>query len=322
MELTGADLPAEWRVRRPTLEDVPAILAVVHASDIAVVGYPDFTADDVREVLTAPATDPERDCWVALDPAGEIVAWSYLDNPNRGEREFVEVYVHPERGVPAQRPLLALALPRVAERRAAFGLERMTLRAGAVPTERPWIETLKDAGFTFVKRYARMRRSLDGVSPTPPAPPDGVIIRLLRHTDEADMRRFHYILDTAFTDTPDHAPSTYETWRERVDALPAVEWDEWFVAEVDGVAAGALQSAYQPPEEDEGWVKNLAVLREYRKRGVGAALLARAFAVYAGKGRKHAGLGVDLANPTYAHRLYGAVGMTASYEADIYERTV
>ncbi|HET8680341.1 MAG TPA: GNAT family N-acetyltransferase, partial [Micromonosporaceae bacterium] len=143
MELTGADLPAEWRVRRPTLEDVPAILAVVHASDIAVVGYPDFTADDVREVLTAPATDPERDCWVALDPAGEIVAWSYLDNPNRGEREFVEVYVHPERGVPAQRPLLALALPRVAERRAAFGLERMTLRAGAVLTERAWVETLK-----------------------------------------------------------------------------------------------------------------------------------------------------------------------------------
>jgi len=309
-------------VRRPTLDDVPDILAVVHASDIAAIGYPDFTVDDVREVLTAPTTDLEQDCWVALDPAGEIVGWSYLDNPNRGERELVEVYVHPERGVPAQRPLLALALPRAAERAVAFGLEQMTLRAGAILTERTRIETLKDAGFAFVKRYARMSRSLDGVSPTPPAPPDGVTIRLLRHTDEADMRRFHYILDTAFADTPDHAPSTYEMWRERVDALPAVEWDEWFVAEVDGVAAGALRSTYQPPEEDEGWVRSLAVLREYRKRGVGAALLARAFAVYAGKGRKHAGLGVDLTNPTHAYRLYGAVGMTASYEFDSYERTI
>ncbi|HET8659531.1 MAG TPA: GNAT family N-acetyltransferase [Micromonosporaceae bacterium] len=213
MEPAGAALPAGWRVRRPTLDDVPAILAVVHAGDIAAVGYPDFTADDVREVLTAPATDPERDCWVALDPA-------------------------------------------------------------------------------------------------------------LRPTDEADMRRFHYILDTAFADTPDHAPSTYEMWRERVDALPVVDWDEWFVAEVDGFAVGVLQPAYQPPEEDEGWVKNLAVLREHRKRGVGAALLARAFAVYAGKGRRYAGLGVDLANPTHARRLYGAVGMTASYEVDIYERPV
>ena len=33
-----ADLPAGWTTRRPTLDDVPAILAVVHASDIAAVG--------------------------------------------------------------------------------------------------------------------------------------------------------------------------------------------------------------------------------------------------------------------------------------------
>jgi mycothiol synthase len=75
-------------------------------------------------------------------------------------------------------------------------------------------------------------------------------------------------------------------------------------------------------EEDGGWVKNLAVLRAYRRRGVGEALLRRAFATYAGKGRTRAGLGVDLANPTQAARLYRAVGMHPLYDANIYQRTV
>jgi mycothiol synthase len=51
-------------------------------------------------------------------------------------------------------------------------------------------------------------------------------------------------------------------------------------------------------------------------------LLRRAFAVYAAKGRDTAGLGVDLANPTQAVRLYRAVGMRPLYEANIYQRTV
>jgi ribosomal protein S18 acetylase RimI-like enzyme len=69
-------------------------------------------------------------------------------------------------------------------------------------------------------------------------------------------------------------------------------------------------------------IRYLAVLRPYRRRGVGEALLHRAFAAYAGKGIDQAGRGVDLANPTRAARLYRAVGMTPKYEADIYERAL
>ena len=320
--LAVTEFPAGWSTRRPTLDDVPAILALVHASDIAAMGQADFSPEDVREALTAPYMDPTRDSWLTLDPAGEIVGWAYIENTSGGPRDFVEVYVHPERGLPAQRPLLDLLLTRVAERAAGFGHAQMTARGGAIPTEQAWIDTLRAAGFTFVKRYARMRRPLDGVSPTPPAPPEGVTIRLVDPDDDADMRRFHRIINEAFADTLDHEPSTYEGWRERLAALPSVSWDEWFVAEVDGAPVGVLRSADQSLDQNEGWVKALAVLREHRKRGVGAALLRRAFAAYAAKGREYAGLGVDLTNPTEAARLYHAVGMTAMYEADMYERTV
>lgn len=322
MAAVKLELPTGWTARRPTLADVPEILSVVHASDVASVGEPDFSADDVREVLTAPNLDPARDSWLAVDPADVIVGWAYLENPHRAEREFVEVYVHPERGLPAQAPLLARQLARVAERAAEFGFEQMTVRSGAIPNELRWIGVLRDAGFEFVKRYARMRRPLTGADGEAPTPPPGVTIRQVSADDDADLRTFHRVLDAAFRDTPDYQPATYQQWRAQVAALPAVPWDEWYVAEVDGVPAGILQSADQSADQREGWTKNLAVLREYRRRGVGAALLRRAFAGYAAKGYEHAGLGVDLENPTEAARLYRSVGMTPAYEADIFERVV
>jgi mycothiol synthase len=315
-------LPAGWRTRRPTLADVPAILAVAQASDIAAIGAPDVSSDDVEAALTSPNTDPATDSWLALDPAGRVVGWAYLENPSAGHRDMVEVYVHPEHGRPAQRPLLALLLHRVAERAALFGRAELTARGGAIPSETAWRDALTDAGFRFVKRYARMRRPLAGLDPTPPPTPHGVTIRPIRPADDADLRLVHGIIQTAFSDTSDHTPIDYPAWRAQLAALPSIAWDEWFVAEVDGAPAGALQSADQSVDQNEGWVKMLAVLRPYRRRGVGAALLRRALATYAAKGRSHAGLGVDLSNPTQPITVYRAAGLTPAYEADMYERTV
>jgi mycothiol synthase len=309
-------LPEGWTLRRPTFDDLPAILAMVHASDMAAVGEADFTPDEVREALTDSGTDMERDSWVALDETGTIVGSTYPHNANGGDRDFIEVFVWPSRGLPAQRPLLELIMARAAERGAEFGHEIYRVRAGAIPTEKAYIDLLTEAGFAFSRRNSRMRMSLDAVSPTPPAAPDGVTIRELRHDDEAEMRRFHQVIEDAFRDT-DHLAVDYAAWRRQVDAEPTKTWNEWLVAFAGGEMAGALQSA--DGEENEGWVKRLAVGRDHRRRGIGEALLRHAFAVYAGNGRERAGLGVDMANPTRAVRLYLAVGLTPLYEANIYE---
>jgi mycothiol synthase len=314
-------LPDGWTTRRPTLDDVPTILEMVQASDLAATGQIDFSAEDVREALTNPHTDPAQDCWLAFDPAGRLMGWAYPDNPSAGPRDFIEVYVHPQGGGPARRPLLDRLLDRVAVRAADFGHDPIVVRAGTIPTETEYVEALTDAGFTFVKRYARMTRPLTDADRTPPPPPDGVLVRPVDPDDDAELRHFHAVIQEAFVDSLDHAPVEYPAWREKLAKLPTVAYDEWFVAEVDGGAwAGVLQSADQSLEQNEGWVKMLAVLRPYRRRGVGATLLRRAFAAYAAKGRTAAGLGVDLANPTAPASLYRAVGLTPAYEADMYER--
>lgn len=316
-----ADLPAGWQIRRPGLDDVPAILALVHASDIAAVGEADFTAEEVVEILQAPNHDPERDSWLVTQPGGRVVGWAYVDNPTRDVRENLDVYVHPDGGEPAQAPLLALALTRIAERAREAGRGEVTVRAGAIASERHYLGVLDEAGFTFVKRYGRMRRALTGTE-TLPVPRTGVVVRTIRAEDDADLRTFFGILKAAFDDIPDSLSGSYDDYRARLAALPSISWDEWFVAEVDGVPAAVLQSADQAGELNEAWVKNLAVSREFRGQGLGRLLLDTAFATYAAKGRRAAGLGVDMTNPTGAYRLYETVGMSPVYEADVYERQV
>lgn len=313
-------LPPGWSTRRPTLDDVPELLKLAHASDMAAVGEPDFTTDDVREALTDPGTDPAVDCWVALDADGAIVGWTYPHNTTGGPRDFIEVYTWPGRGEPSRRHLLDLILARAAERGAALGHSPYEVRAGAIPTETDYIEALTDAGFAFLNQHARMEMSLAGVPDTIPEPPAGVTVRPVAHDDEAELRRFHAVIEEAFRDS-DHRSMDFDSWRAKVAAQRSITWDEWFVAEVDGQIVGALQSADGDGEQEgEGWVRGLGVLRAYRKRGVGEALLRRAFATYVRNGRTRAGLGVDMANPTKAERLYHAVGMHPKYRANIYQK--
>ncbi len=60
--------------------------------------------------------------------------------------------------------------------------------------------------------------------------------------------------------------------------------------------------------------------RDWRRRGIGHALLAHAFGAFAERGLARAGLGVDSESPTGANALYEDVGMSSTSRFDIYER--
>jgi mycothiol synthase len=258
---------------------------------------------------------------VVFDLTGRMAGFGAMNNETRSDRDNIEIYVHPDGGQPAIPALLRWGLARVARRAREWGRPGLTARVGLVPTETALVEAVTAVGFRFAKRYARMRVELP--APVEPVVPAGVTIRPFRHDDEAERLTWHRILMAAFADTPDFIRSTPEDWWAKTDR-PAVriDWDEWWLALVDGEPAGLLQSDGMSVEQDEGWVKNLAVLRAHRGRGIGRALLATAFAAYTAKGRKRAGLGVDLTNPTGAYDLYRSVGMSPAFEADMYERAV
>lgn len=78
-------------------------------------------------------------------------------------------------------------------------------------------------------------------------------------------------------------------------------------------------SAAQPGPR--GHVDSLRVAEQWRRRGIGAALLAQAFAALRERGADRVGLSVDAASPTGAPNLYLAVGMHVTRRYLVMERT-
>lgn len=309
-------VPPDLLLRPATAADVPALTALARASDEAVTGEAGTTAEEVAELVAG----PDNESWLAADPDGRTVGWAYLENAGRSWREDFSVYARPDRP-DALSPLTGFLLERVAARAATWDLPRLVAQAGVLPQEEAYVAALRDNGFRFVHRHARMRRALDGTERAP-RPPAGTVVRPVRPDDDEDVRRVHEMQQVAFRDAHDFVERSYETFREWLDTWASVPWDQWFVAEVDGVPAASLISSDQNASQNEGWVRSLAVLPAYRRRGLGRLLLATAFAAYAARGRATAGLGVDMANPTGACALYEAVGMSPVFEADVYEQEV
>ena len=314
-----AALPPGHVLDRPGAADVDAILAVVHACDIAAIGFPDFNADDVREWLDAPFTSPDADGWVVRDAHGDLVAWAYLDNSYGGRNEDASVYLHPEADQALYAPLVDLLVERGGERAAAAGHADHELVFWC--TNEVVLEaTVAAAGARKVKTFAQMRRQLDGTEGGLPLP-DGVTISGVDPDDEAAMREFHAVYQASFAVHFSFEPSAYEAWRAHLTAAVGTPYDQWLVARADGVVVGVMQAADRD-EDGGGWVRNLGVLPAARGRGIARALLDQAFAVFHARGYTWAGLGVDLQNETGAYRLYESVGMQILYKADAWEIVV
>jgi GNAT superfamily N-acetyltransferase len=70
------------------------------------------------------------------------------------------------------------------------------------------------------------------------------------------------------------------------------------------------------------WVSRLFTVREWRRRGLGEALLHDAFGKFWREGRRSVGLGVDAQSDTGANRLYERVGMHVHWGAVVFEKAL
>ncbi len=108
------------------------------------------------------------------------------------------------------------------------------------------------------------------------------------------------------------------SWRMEIElgVAPLVpEWPEGIT--IRTFVAGLSLCKY---EKDLGWVDTLAVLRPWRRKGLGMALLRHSFAEFYRRGTHKIGLGVDAQNLTGATRLYERAGMHVARQYDAYEK--
>jgi mycothiol synthase len=141
--------------------------------------------------------------------------------------------------------------------------------------------------------------------------PDGVSVRTFRDHDAVPLKE---LLDIAYAAEPYHNPLSFEQWRRFMLEDPSFDPKAWFLAEADGRFVGAALNW------KEGYVKDLVVHPDWRRRGLGRALMEQTFAEFARRGIDRVTLKTDSINPTEAWRLYERLGMRKERTYEVFHK--
>lgn len=306
-------------LRRPTLDDAPGLLALINACDIAAIGVPDSTLNDVRDMLNYPDMDLEKDAWLAFD--GEaLVGFGLAQRQADGDIVEVDMHIAPHAGLDAAQlwdPVEARALD-IAR---SLGHPRARLDIGIHRADEPKRAVATARGYEPATAFYRMRIDHAGTVPTPQLPP-GVSLEVAG--DDERLRRTAVDIDNAaFTEHFGFVAYPYESWAAKFESSAMRSWDLARVLSVDGEPAAVLiENLYFIEDEDCGHVGTLGVLKEFRGRGFGRLLLLDAFARDCAAGRTGTLLHVDANNLTPALGLYEKAGMRQVLVIDVWRRTV
>jgi mycothiol synthase len=289
-------------LRAPEPPDAPAVLELIVARDIADLGRPDYTLDDVKADWAAPGIDVARDAWIAEDD-GVALGYAMLDD--RGAALITVPPASEGRGV-------GTLLREAAETRAVERGEVLVRQFVPRSNERARAQLL-EAGYWPAYSYFRMRVALADAPPPPP----GVPVRTFsRGPDDAPV---HALVEEAMAGVPGNEPRSLESWQAaKVDKAG---WDPslWLLHEdADGLAGVVLCERW---EDGVGYVDYLAVAGRVRGQGLGRAMLLHGLAALREAGLVVAELSVQGENASATH-LYESVGMRPVWTIERWEKAL
>lgn len=255
----------------------------------------------LRQMLSQPACDAERDCRVA-DRGGAIVGFSLVSAEVPISRAVIGggvLEAHRSRGI--GRALLRAALGRADETGASVVHVQVPETAEAA------IRLLESEQFRPARRYLDLVRD-EGPAP-PPDMAAGYAVRLFRSGDE---RALTELQNACFADSWGFCPNTVEEIAFRTAANGAVV----FVDHGSRPVAYAWTARNGPT----GWIQMTGVHPDYRGRGLGRAALQAGMTHLAENGVRTVRLEADDQNAA-AKRIYFSAGFRVEGRSVWYERS-
>ena len=302
---TTVVLPGDYAVRPPELEDAEAILDLLSAYNLAVVGFADCTLDGVTAFLAEPGFDRGTDSWLVLAENG--LPTGLAASFGLGDRQVIQIEVT-SRDPAVAAWLFERAMHRAREMGRERGHAEITVDFYIYRADEPLHALLTDHGCTVGTTYHRMRIDHTGDLAVPEVP-EGIVVR--RGTfDDATRWAAREAIAESFRGQFGFVPRPHDEWVEALEALATFNWSQLTVLEVDGRAVAVrLCNDGFVEHENCGHIAMLGVLEEFRGRGLAKFLLRDAFALDAAAGRAGTILHVDTNNPTPALGLYLSVDM-------------
>ena len=322
-------MPANISVRNYRPEDLPALVAMINEAD----EYDQLERRTTREGLEFemkwPNYHPETDCFLAWKN-GRLVAYAdFLLRPGEENTEAIFYtwgLVHPRwRRLGIGRHLMEAVHRRAMARRPEVGNKRAYLQGSGRDIEADRQALFEGLGMHRVRYFFDMARPIDNGLPPAEMPPG---FRLRTFDPDRDVEAVWQVDVGAFRDHWGWSGfpfEEYEHWLRQPHFRPEL----WLIAEEEatGKAAGICLNEVDPDwiaetGRQEGLIGTLGVLRDYRRRGLGTALLAQGLRALRQAGMNFAHLGADAENLTGAVRIYERLGFKVRKTTAVYRRAL
>jgi len=302
--LTTADLP-----------ELAALIAAIrrHNGEPAVV-----TAQSLGQTFAELDWDPALDSLLAVD--GTIAGYAGTARPRAGGQRVPTLGgVHPQwRGRGIGRRLLGWQLDRAHTQWVAAGaVEPWNFRTGGVDADGTAARLYARFGLVAVRHWLLMQRPVADPIPLVAAAEGLEIVPFEDRYGDA-VYATHM---AAFADHWGFEPHPITDYRHRFQSAAfRPRLSMLALTEAGAVAAFLLSTGSADPTRMT--IGTIATRREWRRRGVATALIARTLAAYRAAGVRTANLGVDAENGSGAVGIYERMGFRAAQEASTFSRSI
>lgn len=293
---------------RSVSQDLAALAELFGRVETAELGRPGTKPEDIRSLLAAPGLDLESRTRVLEADDGRLHGFVALHPAPQPGQLRAHIIVDPEAAHDTAQALFRLLDEWIADD-APDGAPVTTFQFPRCLLH----DQLSARGWAIVHSYTRLTVDLDAVEPAEPN--SGIRLRAAAGT--ADQRRIHAVLEDAIEGHWNHQRRSFEEFDQDQRRREGYDPGLWWLAEVDGVPAGAV-IARDPA--GRAWIAWLGVLDRHRGRGIAKLLLRTAFAQLRERGHATVGVDVDTHNATAAVQVYQAAGMSVLGSADQWQR--
>jgi mycothiol synthase len=267
----------------------------------------------LRHTWEADGFDLAQDTWLACTAEKDPAGYLELEQEEPGVF-FLLLYIDPAH----RESDLGARLLRLAEQRArAKAAGGTPIRLGSRVSQRDLAgrRTFEAAGYSIKYSFLIMERVME-TAPEPPEWPER--IRVKEFSPGQDEQVTYQTDEAASEDKGYHQPLSFAGWAKRMGLnSPTFDPGLWFLAwdgaELAGVALNVIAAG-----AGTGWVDHLGVRREWRKQGLGMALLLHSLGAFYRRGVRRVRLSVDSHSLTQAPKLYERAGMKTIQEYHIY----